>query len=371
MNSSDTKLYRKSRVLYGLNAAKDALSKTRKAVLVEGYLDVIACHSSGATGAVASLGTALAEEHAKLLKRYADEVAVLYDHDTAGQKAADRAIGILQAEGFRVKIVNVPEGDDPDTLLKRDGAEAVLQAIASATSPVAFRLQKLELTLSPDQDQFWTEAVEILSDSEGDLEREGHLLRLAGKYPHIRDVQVALARLTKMVTAARSAKRRAKAQEPSRRPNATPTPPDPLQSAETILFGALHDTKFQKFAWIALQTPELLATGSAIQLAQAVREAFPTSPPEGSPVAWIHLIEPEEMRRLLSDISLSHHVAKISEALVVDSITRLRTQAVKRELLLLRQRQLTPEERLEIWNRIKALNPDIRSSPSEEDDPFS
>ncbi len=371
MNSSDTKLYRKSRVLYGLNAAKDTLAKTRKAVLVEGYLDVIACHRSGATGAVASLGTALAEDHAKLLKRYADEVAVLYDHDAAGQKAADRAIGILQAEGFRVKIVNVPEGDDPDTLLKRDGAEAVIDAIGSATSPVAFRIQKLELTLSPDQDQFWTEAVEILSDSEGDLEREGHLLRLAGKYPHIRDVQVALARLTKMVTSARNARRRAKAPESSRRPKPTPAPPDPLQSAETILFGALHDTKFQKFAWIALQTPELLATGSAIQLAQAVRQAFPSSPPEGPPVDWIHRIEPEEMRRLLSDISLNFHIAKLSEPLVVDSITRLRTQAIKRELLLLRQGNLSAEERQKLLERVKVLNPDVRSSPTEEDDPFS
>jgi hypothetical protein len=77
------------------------------------------------------------------------------------------------------------------------------------------------------------------------------------------------------------------------------------------------------------------------------------------------------MRRLLSDISLNFHIAKLSEPLVVDSITRLRTQAIKRELLLLRQGNLSAEERQKLLERVKVLNPDVRSSPTEEDDPFS
>jgi DNA primase len=372
INSSDTKLYRKSKVLYGLHHAKETLGKTRKAILVEGYLDVIACHTSGASGAVASLGTALAEDHAKLLKRFADEVSILYDHDAAGQKAAERAIGILQTEGLRVKIVNVPDGDDPDTLLRRDGPEAVLVAIAAAVSPTAFRLQRLEEIIPPSEDRFWIDAVEILSDAPEDLESEGHLLRLAGMYPHIRDVNVALTRLTQMAANARRAKKKpgTRATPRAREPAAT-LRAEPMQAAESILFGALHEPKFQKFAWIALQTPELLATGPAIQLAEAVREAFPSSPPEGPPIGWIHRVEPEEMRRLLSDVNQSFHIDHLSETFVVDSITRLRNQAIDRELRRLRRGSLSAEDRQEVLRRLKILKPDARAAADEEDDPFS
>ncbi|RYG41951.1 DNA primase, partial [bacterium] len=104
INSGDTPIYRKSRVLYGLNRAREPLGKSRRAVLCEGYLDVIACHRAGVETAVASLGTALAEDQAKLLKRWSDEVVILYDSDDAGRKAALRATDVLVAAGLRVRV---------------------------------------------------------------------------------------------------------------------------------------------------------------------------------------------------------------------------------------------------------------------------
>ncbi len=119
INSSDTPLYRKSRVLYGFHKARDRMMKERHAVLVEGYLDVIACHRAGVKEAVASLGTSLAEDHAKLLKRFCDKVTILYDADKAGEKAAMRAVEILGEVGLQCRIALMPQGEDPDTLLRQ------------------------------------------------------------------------------------------------------------------------------------------------------------------------------------------------------------------------------------------------------------
>jgi DNA primase len=374
MNSSDTKLYRKSKVLYGLKVARDPMSKTRKAVLVEGYLDTIACHASGVTTAVASLGTALAEDQARLLHRFADEVTVLYDQDPAGQKAAERAIEILRSEGLKVKIASLPEGDDPDTVLRRDGPQAVLGSIKDATSPTSFRLRKLEARISPEQEEFWTEAITILADASENLEREGHLVRLAGMYPNIRDVRVAHERLTKMVDSAR--KDRGEPAKPTKPRSGTRQasvlPQDPLQQAETVVFGALFEPQFQKYAWIALKTTELLTTHSAVELAEAVQVAFPTEPPSGPPLEWIHRIEPEHLRQRLSDVNLNFHLSQLTEQLVVDSIHRLRQQAIQRDLVKLRAGSLSAEERQEVLRRLKILKPDGKAKPADDhEDPYA
>jgi DNA primase len=372
INSSDTPLYRKSRVLFGLNHAKESIAKARRAVLVEGYVDVIACHRAGATSAVASLGTSLTEDHAKLLKRFADEVTVLYDHDAAGQKAAERAIAILETEGIHVKIATLPEGDDPDTILKREGPEVLQRAIHDASSPAAFQIAKLERTLNPSEDEFWTKAVEILSNAPANLDREALLVRLAGKYPHIRDLRTALARLTKMVDASRKQTSKRKVAKPTQAPPEFVPLKESLQAAETIVFGALHEPKFQKFAWVAIRTPDMFETGSATALAKAISDAFPARPPEGAPVDWIHRVEPEAMRTLLSDISLNFHLANLTEDVVIDSIGALRNQAIKRELRLVRQGNLSAEERQEIWRKITILKPDSLAATVEDDvDPFS
>lgn len=117
INGSDTPVYLKGEHLFGLHKALPTLHKTKHAYLVEGYFDVIRCHQYGATNTVGSLGTALTEKQAKLLKRYASHVTVIRDGDNAGRKAAVKDIDILAAEGFGISMLILPEGDDPDTYL--------------------------------------------------------------------------------------------------------------------------------------------------------------------------------------------------------------------------------------------------------------
>lgn len=124
VNSPATPVYDKSRLLYGLYQARDALRVHGYAVLVEGYLDVLTLHQAGITPVVATSGTALTVEHLRLLRRYCQQLFVVYDADRAGQQATLRALELALSEGFEVNIVLLPEGEDPDSFVRAQGAEA-------------------------------------------------------------------------------------------------------------------------------------------------------------------------------------------------------------------------------------------------------
>jgi DNA primase len=135
LNSPEGPLFNKSKLLYPWPQAKDALGKTRTALVCEGYMDAIACHQAGLQNAVASLGTALTDEHAKLLKRYVDKVALIFDADAAGVRAARRAGEPLLGAGLDVRVVRLQGAKDPDELLRREGP-AALQAAVDAAQPL-------------------------------------------------------------------------------------------------------------------------------------------------------------------------------------------------------------------------------------------
>ena len=132
LNSPETPIYSKGRVLYNLARAREAIRKASQAVLVEGYMDAIAAHQAGVVNVVASCGTALTAQQVKLVARYATEVIVSYDPDTAGANATDRSLALLLEEGITVRIVRLPDKLDPDQFVKQRGAEAYRAAVAGA-----------------------------------------------------------------------------------------------------------------------------------------------------------------------------------------------------------------------------------------------
>jgi len=132
INSRETPLFKKSKVFFALDKARRHMAKDKFALLCEGQIDVIACHESGIGSAVATLGTACTPDHARLLKRYTSEVIICFDADSAGFKAADKAFKILSPEGMHIRMVALPEGEDPDTLIKKIGAEAFRELIGKA-----------------------------------------------------------------------------------------------------------------------------------------------------------------------------------------------------------------------------------------------
>lgn len=131
VNSPDSDIYNKSRILYGLFQARTAIAKAGKCYLVEGNIDVISMHQSGVENTVASCGTSLTTEQIRLIKRYTSNVTVLYDGDSAGIKAALRAVDLLFAEGMHVRLVLFPDGEDPDSYAQKYGSTALQDYLAT------------------------------------------------------------------------------------------------------------------------------------------------------------------------------------------------------------------------------------------------
>jgi DNA primase len=142
INSAESAVYHKSRVLFGLPLALDAVRKQGRAIVVEGYFDVLALHRAGLAEAVAPCGTALTEEHARRLHRYAPEVLLLFDGDDAGQRAAERCLPLLLAEGLRVRAVFLPAGEDPDSLVQKSGPGALREAVKAAQPLLDYLIER-------------------------------------------------------------------------------------------------------------------------------------------------------------------------------------------------------------------------------------
>ena len=144
LNSPETLVFQKGTNLYGLNFALKSNMQERYFIIVEGYMDLIALYQSGITNVVASLGTALTINQARLLKRYADKVVISYDADMAGQMATMRGLEILRNAGFDVRVLSIPKGKDPDEFIKSNGKEAFLKLVNSAEPLIDYRLRKAE-----------------------------------------------------------------------------------------------------------------------------------------------------------------------------------------------------------------------------------
>lgn len=144
LNSSESPVFHKGRLLYRLSEAKHEIRKSGEAVLFEGYVDVIRAWEAGVTNGVASLGTAFTDEHAHLLKRIAAQVTICYDGDEAGQTAAEKAAVVLQKHGLRVRVAVMPPKQDPDSYILEFGAEKFRgQILAQALSVPSFQLQRM------------------------------------------------------------------------------------------------------------------------------------------------------------------------------------------------------------------------------------
>ena len=141
LNTSDTPAFRKSRTLFALNYAKDSCAE--QMILCEGYMDVIALHGAGFSNAVATLGTAITKEHARLMKRYTKSVVICYDSDDAGQKAADKAFGVLGEVGLEARILKVTSAKDPDEYIKKFGRDGFSRLLKNTESEFQFRLGKI------------------------------------------------------------------------------------------------------------------------------------------------------------------------------------------------------------------------------------
>ena len=181
MNSPETLVFNKSRNLFAMNLAKK--SKSGYIILAEGNIDVVMMHQAGFDSAVASLGTSLTAEQARLISRFTNEVVIAYDSDGAGKKASQRAIGLLEKLDVKVKVLSMTGAKDPDEFIKLKGADAFRNLLEKSENHIDYRLQtvtnKYNLTVDEQKVEFLKEASELVARLSGSVERQVYAMRVA------------------------------------------------------------------------------------------------------------------------------------------------------------------------------------------------
>lgn len=181
LNSGATPVFNKSTNLYALNYAKN--NNECSLILVEGYMDVVSMHQAGFTSAVATLGTAITPEQARIMSRYAKDIIIAYDSDKAGQTATNRAISLLTEVGLTVRVLKLDDAKDPDEYIKKNGAERFRQLLQKSDGYVEYKIAKVRakynLDIAEQRVEFIKEVIAILAGLESNIEREVFAGKLA------------------------------------------------------------------------------------------------------------------------------------------------------------------------------------------------
>lgn len=184
LNSPETPVYNKGRNLYALNFSRK--NKSKQLIVVEGYMDVISLHQNGITNAVASLGTALTENQGRLLKKYCEEVIISYDADGAGQKATLRGLDVLSKLGCNVRVLQIPDGKDPDDFIRRNGAREFGKLVDNALTLVDYKAATLKKNIDTSKIEgkveFFNKLSGILAGIDNLVERDLYVKRFAEQY---------------------------------------------------------------------------------------------------------------------------------------------------------------------------------------------
>ena len=180
LNSSDTLVFKKSRNLFALNLAKS--TKRRELLLAEGYMDVISIYQAGFDNAVATLGTALTEEQARLIANYTQEVVIAYDSDGAGQTATKRAVDILERAGLKIKILSMQGAKDPDEYIKKFGRERFELLIDGSKSALDYEIQKLQNQHDRETPEgkigFLQDFVRLMANTQSPIQRDVYISKV-------------------------------------------------------------------------------------------------------------------------------------------------------------------------------------------------
>lgn len=170
-NSLESAIFHKRRTLYAFDRARETIRRSKTAIIVEGYMDCIACHQAGVTNAVATLGTAMTEDHVRFLRRFAEKVVLVYDSDKAGQDAAERSILRFLAEDLDLRVLSVPSGKDPADYLEDHTSEDFYALTATASEAWEYKLRSILQRISTNtiagRQQVLNQMMEFLAASQG------------------------------------------------------------------------------------------------------------------------------------------------------------------------------------------------------------
>ncbi|MDQ1258071.1 MAG: primase, partial [Candidatus Hydrogenedentes bacterium] len=317
INSPENPVYKKSRVLYGLFEARDAMRREKRVILVEGYFDALRCFDSGIDHVVASCGTALTPEQAKLIHRYVSEVVLVYDGDPAGVKATLKGIGILTAEGLSVRALTLPDNQDPDDFVRAQGAEAFRRLVDDALDFVTFyvRANADKLASIEGRTEVARDVFVILADITEALRRDEYLKLLSRQLGM--DEWLCRGEFSKFL--------RGQAAERPRRETPSEAAPEPVSPADRDFVAALisNDTLLDK-AKAALADVSL-EPGPLAEVLHLLMEGCGTE--------LAHRIESGAAQRLYAAaVNVDRErFAEYAEAVVREQIVRIKKNALLAE----------------------------------------
>jgi DNA primase len=334
MNTRETDLFHKGSTLFGLHQARPLMKDSRRLVLAEGQMDVIACHRAGCPAA-APLGTALTEAQAVKLKRYVDEVVVAYDGDKPGRSAAEKAFAALAAVGIRRSAAILMPGDDPDAVFNLKGHDALQRLLSERVSPLRFRISWLfrDFDAKPgiSDEGFWTQALTLLSESQNLLEVDTVIDELSAYHPNARvDRQGVVRSLRAQVAEGRntSVPRKSTVHKPG-------TLPKPRGPERLLLLAAL-DPEYRQKAWSFLAEDDLIVSEGGRKLADALLEVSFDSPDDSKADIAAKLDSDVRSALIALDASvdpLGGFVEPLSDAAIQDARERLLKEKARRQRL--------------------------------------
>jgi len=369
LNSPESPVYHKGEVLYGLSWAKNAIRREEAAMVVEGYMDAVSLAASGFENVVAPLGTSMTEEQARLLSRYCTRVFLLFDSDTAGLRATFRAGDILLAAGLHPAVVTLPPGEDPDTIVRKEGASTIREYLSQAVDVLDRKLQILE-----ERDYF--SSIERIR---GAVDRLLPTLR-AAKDPALRDIYVSKVAERTGVRRETQEREMEKADVPqgprarARPAHAPPEPPRPgVMGAERKLLLLL--VQFRDYVDRAAERlgPEDFLDPSL----RAVFQALVGDPELSHPPPGMDLVATRRLEELMGDPERISEASRVFEESVgqMKEVPLARRAEALREALRAEKDPATQEALLreihDVDRQRRDLKSDWRLAIRHRQDPFS
>lgn len=359
INSPQTPLYDKSSVLYALHFAKQAIIRQRYAIVVEGYMDAIALHASGIEHSVATSGTALTDHHLNVLRRFTEHVVLLYDGDNAGLDAAQRAITMCLREGFAADVVLMPQGDDPDSLIRRHGGDAMHRLLTERRSAIDFLVSWSKQRFDWSNQRIATTQIrqlgEIVASVPDALYRE-LLLRELSDRVGIRQ-ELLMWSNAPSPSSSRSQKKRPSKQETA--PVPIPSPPLLIYPEEAALLKVVLFSRNAAKLLLDdyLFEPSSLITQAAQQLLTAVAELLQTDNTDAPPGQALPRIKlSNEARQLAEWLIFTHESPSQRWSENEDDTDRIHRTLLDDAIMRLEERRLE--------QRINALNEQLEHDPN-------
>jgi DNA primase len=363
LNSPETPIFSKSKVLFGFDRAKRHISKAGQAIVCEGQIDTLMLHEAGFTNAVAGQGTAFTEFHAKALKRQADEIVLCYDSDNAGFKAAERAFQILAPTGLIIKVASLPAGEDPDSLIRKQGPEAFKALLQSAQEFLDYQVDaaasRRDMGEMRERVRFAGEMAGNIHLLESPVARETALQRAAVRLSIPEDTMRQLvARAAKQPTT-RNPRDNAKAPTPGESPGKQLLA---SQDKNAILLTRLALADAQVLDWLRHQPhDDVLRDVPGTELLALIWRGTFDPVDTVAVTVFLTTLEPDEeaaLNQLMHEARATGGMAEAEHELRALELTRL-LMMKQRLQTQLKQPGIDPEHAAELQREIIALHQDI------------